>query len=353
MKKILLFAFAVMAFVNTYAQKDAVQNYIQTYKELAINEMIRSGVPASITLAQGILETQAGQSDLVQRSNNHFGIKCKTEWEGDKVYHDDDAKGECFRSYSSPEESYKDHSDFLKYRPHYAFLFKLDPTDYEGWAKGLKKAGYATSSTYAQLLIKIIVTNRLQDYTLVALQRKQQRERDLFAHNSTPTPTSVQSTEVANETVSKVQEPPKPVVERKTETVAKVAQTLVSAPSYPSGLFEINHTKVLYSPAGTSLFALASNHNIPYKKLLEFNELTEKDILDKDQLIFLAKKPKKGANEIHIVTAGETLIDIAQKEGIRLENLIAYNKISKDAQPEAGETLYLQSQAPLKSSLGR
>ena len=120
------------------AQKMTAQNYIDTYKEYAISEMIRSGVPASITMAQGMLETENGNSDLVKKSNNHFGIKCKTEWTGEKVYHDDDENGECFRKYDSAVFSYRDHSDFLRNRPYYASLFSLDPIDYKAWAYGLK-----------------------------------------------------------------------------------------------------------------------------------------------------------------------------------------------------------------------
>ncbi len=142
-RNICLWMFVLLFSGVVAAQKpEIVQDYINTYKQLAIQEMVRTGVPASITLAQGIHETEAGQSDLVLKSNNHFGIKCKTGWQGEKVYHDDDARGECFRSYSKPEESYSDHSDFLKNGSRYAFLFQLDPTDYRSWAYGLKKAGW-------------------------------------------------------------------------------------------------------------------------------------------------------------------------------------------------------------------
>ena len=146
-KFIIALVASLCIFSQTFSQreKDRIAHYIEQYKDLAIAEMIRTGIPASITLAQGILETGYGQSDLAQYANNHFGIKCKTEWTGEKMYHDDDAKGECFRKYASVEDSYKDHSDFLANRPHYAFLFKLDPTDYQAWAHGLKKAGYATN----------------------------------------------------------------------------------------------------------------------------------------------------------------------------------------------------------------
>src|SRR5450631_3582366 len=148
---------------------EQVNSYINTYKLLAISEMQRSGVPASIILAQGIHETQAGMSELVIASKNHFGIKCKTGWTGQVVYHDDDARGECFRSYADANDSYRDHSDYLSQTPRYAFLFKLSPEDYESWAYGLKKAGYATNLKYSQILIKLIRDYDLQKYSLIAM----------------------------------------------------------------------------------------------------------------------------------------------------------------------------------------
>jgi LysM repeat protein len=147
----------------------AIYEYINTYQELAIEEMKRSGVPASITLAQGILETDAGKSDLVLSSNNHFGIKCKSIWKGEKVYHDDDSKGECFRKYPKAEDSYMDHSDYLRSGTRYASLFKLDAENYKGWAKGLKAAGYATNPRYADILINYIEKYNLNQYTLIAM----------------------------------------------------------------------------------------------------------------------------------------------------------------------------------------
>jgi hypothetical protein len=180
MKKLILFLCLAVS-LAAHAQKEKTEAYIATYKELAIAEMMRTGVPAAITLAQGILESQWGESDLVKSSNNHFGIKCKPEWTGDRVYHDDDAKGECFRVYPTADQSYMDHSDFLKTRPHYAFLFKLDPTDYEGWAKGLKKAGYATNPAYPQKLMKLINDYSLQQYSLDALARLKNGETPFTA----------------------------------------------------------------------------------------------------------------------------------------------------------------------------
>lgn len=366
------------------AQKNIVSAYIDTYKEIAINEMIRTGVPASITLAQGILETQAGQSDLVKQSNNHFGIKCKTEWTGGKVYHDDDERGECFRSYPSAEDSYRDHSDFLKNRPNYAFLFKLNPTDYEGWAKGLKKAGYATSNVYAQMLIKIIVDNNLQQYTLLALERQRHPNNEpQFASTSAPqttvttnTPATGMAAAASNTVTAAVAENTtglngpavnttaqaaqpaeapayRPQASGRTGTVQQVAQTAIKAPSYPTGVFEINQTRVVYANEGTSLFALANNYNLTYKKLLEFNELADQDILENSQLIFLEKKPKKGAKDFHVAEPAETIELIAQREGVRLENLLSYNRLSRGARPVAGEKVYLRASAPATPKLVR
>src|SRR5215510_6897740 len=167
--------FFVAIFLNTltklsFAQDpSSIQIYISTYKDIAIEEMQRTGVPAAITLAQGIHETLAGTSDLVKESNNHFGIKCKDTWTGPSVKHNDDARNECFRKYNSASDSYRDHSDFLRGSPRYVSLFDIDPTDYKDWAYGLKKAGYATNPRYAEVIIKLIEDYNLQDYTMIAM----------------------------------------------------------------------------------------------------------------------------------------------------------------------------------------
>lgn len=356
--------FCLLAFTAFAQNESKVAIYINQYKEIAIKEMIRSGVPASITLAQGILESQSGESDLAKRSNNHFGIKCKTEWTGAKTYHDDDEKGECFRVYNSVEESYADHSDFLKSRAWYTFLFKLDPTDYEGWAKGLKKAGYATSSTYAQQLISIIQRYNLQEHTLVALQRSKQQESEFFAYTSEEKPAATVTTlEISADSPKKAEEIVKPAIaveEPKvtnassvTEEVKPVVKPAVyNATNYPGSPFTINSTKVILAKEGTSLLALANEFGVSYKKLLEFNEMDEStDILGYDQLIFLAKKPKKGSKDIHIVEKDETLEIISQKEGVQLEALLAYNRIPKGKQPQTGEKIYLKANSPVTPKL--
>lgn len=308
----------------------AVIEYINTYKQLAIEEMLRTGVPASITLAQGIHETEAGRSDLVLRSNNHFGIKCKTGWNGDKVYHDDDAKGECFRSYASANESYIDHSNFLKGSSRYAFLFELDPVDYKGWAYGLKKAGYATNIKYSQILIKYIEDYNLQQYSLIALGKLSPEQEILVGNTGKPTT----ETSAISQPGPHIQEPP-----------------VLAEPSYPQGEFTINRTKVVYAAAGTSLLALAEKYDISIGRLLDFNDLDQEDVLIQGQLIFLQRKRKTGSNAYHVVEPGESLYIISQREGVRLESLQQLNGLEKHMQPAVGEKIYLQSAAPATPKL--
>ena len=333
---------------SAYAQSDKqrIDSYVNLYKDLAIAEMMRTGVPASITLAQGIIETAGGQSDLAFAANNHFGIKCKADWTGESVLHNDETKNECFRKYATVEDSYKDHSDFLKSRPNYAFLFKLDPTDYEGWAKGLRKAGYATNPAYAQSIIKMIVENNLQQYSLLALHQSDNNMEDTLAVNTVIVATPQLADNSKEQTIGQ------PVVivmpAQKAETRRKS-----KAEYYPANtVFTINEAKVIYAESGTSMLALANNYNVAFKKLIEFNDLEEKtDILNASQLIFLEKKPRKGTKDIHIVEENETLHDIAQKEGIQLSVIMEYNSLKKGMQPAAGERIYLKFAAPISPKL--
>ena len=306
-----------------FAQSSQViKSYIETYKDIAIAEMQRTGVPAAITLAQGIHETGAGTSDLVRRSNNHFGIKCKSDWKGESVSHDDDARGECFRKYNDPYESYRDHSDFLKYRPYYTDLFKLDPTDYEGWAYGLKKAGYATNPKYPQILIKLIKDYNLQDYTMIALN-KETRDELVWASNKEESASDEEAKTELNEPV----------------------EDLALRTKYPSGVFKINETKVVLVYKGTSFLKIAEEHKLNLSRLFEFNDMKPVDVAERDQLIYLQRKRKTGANEFHLVAEGETLHSIAQTEAIRIEMLAEYNLLELHMHPATGEKLHLRSRA--------
>jgi hypothetical protein len=318
---IFLFVMLAAATVGNGQNTDVIRNYIDTYQEIAIAEMQRTGVPASIKLAQGIHETTAGTSDLVRRSNNHFGIKCKANWTGESVKHTDDAPHECFRKYDDPSQSYRDHSDFLKGSSRYASLFDLDPLDYSAWAYGLKKAGYATNPKYPQIIIKLIETWQLQDYTLIALGKMPAKDNN-----------------IAKMTLE----------ENKEEVIAAVATrpAQVQRRDYPKEEFKINNTRVIYVAAGTSLLAIAQQYTIPLARVFEFNELEQTEILSNDQLIYLQRKRKTGSNEFHTVKEGETLKDIAREEAIRIESLLEYNHMQSYMQPAAGEQLYLRTKAP-------
>lgn len=315
MKKSILL-FLIPASVVSYGQdSEVVKKYIDTYKDLAIREMLRTGVPASITLAQGIHESGAGNSKLALSSNNHFGIKCKSNWAGESVKHNDDAKGECFRKYPSPEDSYIDHSNFLKNSARYASLFTLDPADYAGWANGLKKAGYATNPKYPQVLIKLVEDYQLQDYTLLALG-KMNNGRDTTAM-------VVEIMETAF-----LPDPPKTNI-------------------YPESVFTINETKVIYAKKGTSFLSIAKKYDIDLAKIFEFNEMRQAEMLEKDQLVYLARKRKTGNNEFHIVQPGETMYDIAQAEAIRLQSLMELNWLKAGQTAAAGEKLSLKTKSSI------
>jgi uncharacterized FlgJ-related protein len=358
MKKLVIVC-CLLCSITVFAKNEKAANYINTYKDIAIAEMLRSGVPASITLAQGILESQYGESDLCKKSNNHFGIKCKGEWTGDKVYHDDDAKGECFRVYATAADSYKDHSDFLRNRPYYTSLFSLDPTDYEGWAKGLKKAGYATEKDYPQRLIKLIKDYDLNQYTLQALQQK--NNPAIAVNNNNVTAVKSNSKEIVKDTVlgelvipiskKRLKEKAEEKQEAQDDDNASSTQpannssTSVTA-HYPYSLdsvFTINHTKVIYAKEGTSLLSIANKYNIALSKLIEFNDMPETDILNSNQLIFIEKKMKKGASDYHVVSNNESLRDISQTEGVRLDAILQYNNLKADTRPVNGTKIYLHS----------
>jgi LysM repeat protein len=400
MKKIQWLLFFFIFSTHSFAQKITIEAYINTYKDIAMKEMVRSGVPASITLAQGILETENGNSALVKKSNNHFGIKCKETWTGPSVSHDDDAPQECFRKYEDAIASYIDHSDFLRTRKHYHFLFDLDPLDYKAWAYGLKKAGYATNPKYPMILIKYIETYNLHDYSLLAMGKLPEQKFNpaikelqstvaeakpaetipvkeaeiIVAINPVkpkevlPTKESALKVEMKEKSLDKLNaaikeneitlgskniiEPklPQPeVINKPVTTVVKneTPQPLQQTSAYPAGEFKINETRVVFAEKGTSLLSLASSYNLSVKYIYDFNDFSsDVESLPQGQLIYLQRKRRTGAQEHHIVQEGEALYDIAQKQGIRMEALLTLNHLTKDYKPAAGQKLYLQNEAP-------
>lgn len=319
MKKIFFLLIASIIFLpSIYAQHITVAQYIDEYKDIAIREMKRMGVPAAITLAQGLLETENGNSDLVKKSNNHFGIKCKSNWTASSVSHDDDAPGECFRVYNDAEESYRDHSNFLRGSARYASLFNLDPHDYKAWAYGLRKAGYATNPRYPNILIKNIEDNNLQQYTLMAA-------------DEVPVYDASKYTDDKEDKNIKIR--PDSAIEYIAPPEEKLLQP---------GNIIINGSKALYVRKGTSLLAIATQHNINLAKLLEINDLKKDGLLEKDQVIFLEKKPAEGNRDYYMSRENETIYDVAQKTGVQLQSICDLNHLSPGDNTYPGTKILLR-----------
>ncbi|RYY51513.1 MAG: LysM peptidoglycan-binding domain-containing protein [Chitinophagaceae bacterium] len=358
---------------NTYAQKatytDMVNRYITQYRDMAIAEQRRSGVPAAVTLAQGIHETVAGSSRLATMANNHFGIKCKKEWTGETFKHTDDAPDECFRKYTSAANSYQDHSDYLVKSPRYAGLFKLDITDYEGWAFGLKKAGYATNPQYAQALIKIIEDYKLQDHTFAALSDAPAGTNTIASakpgevvpeHDAPVVPAAVVTTTPAttpvvtnaNITTTETTTPEVQV----TRTVAhnpnsklKVDEGTSTYPPYGQ-LTRANGIKAVYAKKGDTPLEYAFKFDIRYERLLEINDIGDKP-LPFDMYLYLERKNFTGSKPTHTVAQGETLLQVAQEEGMQLKFLRAMNLLEPGEEPMPGAVLELQHRAKQKPEI--
>ena len=267
--------------------------YINKYSDLAVEQMKLHKIPASITLAQGLLESGAGYSQLARKSNNHFGIKCGGSWRGRSVRHDDDARNECFRAYSNPRDSYEDHSEFLRRGARYAFLFKLDITDYKGWARGLQKCGYATDRAYANRLIKLI-----EDYDLYRYDTAKGRKKS-----------DKQPAHISRYTV-----------------------------------YRTNGLLYVYSNGKDSFDDIAASLGFRVKDLKKYNEVPEDFPLQKNDIVYLEKKKKKAdkPNYDHVVQVGESMHSIAQKYGIQIKSLYKMNKKHKDYIPEEGDVLKLR-----------
>jgi len=329
MKKLFTVSILFLSSAMGFAQEMVTPaQYIEMYKDIAIREMKRMGVPAAITLAQGLLETESGNSPLVKKSNNHFGIKCKSSWTAGGVTHDDDAIGECFRLYKTAEESYRDHSNFLRGSDRYGFLFKLDVKDYKAWAYGLKKAGYATNPSYPLILIKHIEQYNLQQYTLIAADDAPKFDVNKYEDDV--------EDKVAEEKLSP-------------EEKNTVEASMLDA---SDKVIEVNGSKAVFAGKGTSLLVVATKNNISLSKMLSFNELSEDGLLTKNQYVFLEKKSKTGDKDFHIAKAGESLYDIAQKNGIQLQYMLDYNKLWGNEYIQPGTKIYLKSNiAPAKAIL--
>lgn len=292
-------------------------SYIEQYKDIAVSEMYRSGIPASITLAQGLLESGAGMSQLAVKSNNHFGIKCHNGWQGGKVYHDDDAKGECFRKYDNPEESYRDHSDFLRYRDRYKFLFEYEITDYKSWANGLKTAGYATDPAYPSKLISIIEQYGLSLYDATKVSSS---GKDEPRHIPTP-PSQIDP------------------VQRMKKSSKEVFRFSLSRE-----VFSVNGVPFIYANGGETYESIARSYGLFHSELLKFNDLTGNPQLEERTVVYLQNKKKCAAQglERHVVEREETLRSIAQKYAVRVSALRKLNGLTKTSVIKENDILKLR-----------
>jgi LysM repeat protein len=301
------------------------KQYIERFGDLAISEMKRTGVPASITLAQGLLESDNGNSTLAQNGNNHFGIKCHNDWKGQRIYHNDDRRNECFRKYGSAWESYRDHSDFLQGSQRYASLFDLKTTDYKGWASGLKKAGYATNREYAELLVRIIEENNLQMY-----------DRGIVAQAKDP---------VEQVVVSENQTDPDP--EDPSTTITDIDNFTVDINSRSAS--QINRIDYVSVKEGDTFIELAEEFELMYWEIFKYNELSRDAILEPGQILFLQPKRNKAefGNDYHQVKEGESMYSISQKYGIKLSRLYKMNLMEEGVVPPVGEKLWLRKTKPV------
>lgn len=347
MKKI-FFAFALLIIAKFHAQTWKTDDqYIQKFAPYAVEEMEKYKIPASITLAQGLLETGGGQSRLAQQGNNHFGIKCKEDWTGRTMSHTDDAPNECFRVYDDPRQSYEDHSKFLAYRKYYVNLFKLDEKDYKSWAHGLKKAGYATNPRYAYILIDKIEKYKLYEfdktnskevlYAVLKMYPDLKNDRIFMAQldqsNASSKPVTVK---VPYEQTSYAEQ------QKKVEKIVTKAETLNSIliKSHPNG-----GRKFVIIPDDVALASISKKYGITESRLMKWNELDGTQ-LRRNDILFLESKGSTGNVATYKTQVGESMHDIAQKFGIKLKKLYAKNRMDFGQQPKAGQIIYLQNKKP-------
>jgi LysM repeat protein len=308
-------------FISGFAQRIPMSReaYIQKYYALAISEMERSGIPASITLAQGCWESQNGNSILATDGNNHFGIKCKAEWKGKKIYHDDDAKHECFRKYAHAEASYLDHSNFLMNSSRYSFLFQLDPKDYAGWARGLKQAGYATDPSYPERLIKIIEDFKLYIY-------------DEYGDN--------------RQLASIKQEEEKPA----TTKALKHSNTPSVKKNATHKIEMRNGLRTIVVLEGDTYQSLTKFLKLKDWELYTYNDFGKGRQPRPNEILYIQQKYKKASklHKQHVTENGDTMHYIAQRYGLRLKQLLQRNRMDAGDEPAEGQIVYLRNKRPRK-----
>ena len=313
MKRVLIaFALALLCLCGAGAgDTTPQQRYVEKYAPMAVREMLRSGVPASITLAQGMLESGNGESKLATKGKNHFGIKCHKGWTGKSMKVDDDARGECFRVYDSVEESYRDHSDFLRYRDRYKFLFDLDRTDYKGWAYGLKKAGYATDPSYAAKLIRYIEDNNLSRFDV--LKEVEAEEMPLPPHRI-EAPVLTMSNEEFHFPLTRE-------------------------------LYSVNGVPFVYSLEGETYKSIAKHYHLFHREILRFNDLKRDAPLAPGTVVYLAHKKNhspKGLDKYIVEEDGEDFHAICQRFALKEKAVLKMNGLSKAPSLREGDELKLR-----------
>jgi hypothetical protein len=313
-------------FVSSERTIASAEEYINTYADLAIREMKRTGIPASITLAQGMVESGYGSGELAVEANNHFGIKCHDDWTGPTIRHTDDRRNECFRKYRNPEDSFRDHSDFLRSTPRYSSLFELNSGDYRGWARGLKRAGYATNPDYANMLISNIEQYGLDRY-----------DSGVIASRDTVQPENINEQEGEGPTGLKP------------EDNSYLSGSSVSYRALPDRIMENNRIQ----------YIIVGEHDTPEKiekefkllpwELRKYNELEDDFTLTPGQILYLQPKRNKAepGKGIHISKNGETMYTISQIYGIKIRELYLMNRMAEGSEPDEGQKIWLRSIKPV------
>ena len=299
------------------------EQYINQYKELAIKEMQLFGIPASIKLAQAVLESGAGRGELAQKANNHFGIKCKGEWKGDHYFKDDDLPKECFRKYKDVESSFRDHSLFLTTRDRYKSLFRLPITDYKAWARGLKDAGYATNPHYAERLIKII-----EEHQLYLLDRNM----------PWPPAKEIPATDTAALAVKSDTLPAQVVITN---------PVVVATSKGGRQIFKNNGVKYIITERGDNIVDLAREFDLYTWQIYEYNDLAKDEVIQPGQIIYLGRKKRKAQEDFYVVKPGETMHAVSQKFAIRLSRLYDLNHMNPGTEPTPGDTLWMRQKKPV------
>ena len=328
-KLIIIILFVVIA-NNMFAQKMTPQQYVERFKLTAIHHRFEYGIPAAITLAQGILESGVGGSYLAVNANNHFGIKCHSDWNGKRIYKDDDAKDECFRVYKNADDSYTDHALFLTSKSRYEFLFSYKITDYKKWAKGLKKAGYATNPKYPTRLIDII-----EKYDLAKYDKISKSEYEQMLKQS-----------AGNKVIAVV-----PVNKKDTKDTVFTEEILVSEKlqnkNKKHAILYHNRVKSIIVHQNESVIDIARKFDIHPRRIYKYNDMKDGAKFKAGMRIYLQPKRSKGDMKYHIVKRGETIWSISQQHGIKEKWLRRRNYLSAKEKVKVGVKLYLRKNKPL------